>query len=157
WNELKKVLKEIQHQNKETHIKGYLWGFFFTSMGVQTVMYVASLFGAEELHLPTQSLIITVLIIQLIAILGAWSFSRISEKIGNIYTLIIMICVWIVVCICAYFIQTDVQFYALGALVGIVMGGIQALFRSTYAKLIPDNSHDHASYFSFYDVTEKIS
>ena len=71
WNELKKVLKEIQHQNKDTHIKRYLWGFFFTSMGLQTVMYVASLFGAEELHLSTQDLIITVLIIQLIAVFGA--------------------------------------------------------------------------------------
>jgi UMF1 family MFS transporter len=126
-------------------------------MGVQTVMYVASLFGAEELHLPTQDLIITVLIIQIIAVLGAWSFSRISERIGNIYSLMIMIVVWTIICVLAYFIQTDVQFYMLGALVGMVMGGIQAILRSTYAKLIPDDSPDHASYFSFYDVTEKIS
>ncbi|MFN5885127.1 MAG: MFS transporter [Bacteroidota bacterium] len=156
WHELKKVLKEIQQPHNHL-IKRYLWGFFFVSMGVQTVMYVASLFGAEELHLPTQDLIITVLIIQIIAVLGAWAFSRISERIGNIYSLMIMIVVWTIICVLAYFIQTDVQFYMLGALVGMVMGGIQAILRSTYAKLIPDDSPDHASYFSFYDVTEKIS
>jgi UMF1 family MFS transporter len=126
-------------------------------MGVQTVLYVASLYGADELHLPTRDLIITVLIIQLIAVVGAWSFARISEKIGNIYTLIIMMIVWIGICITAYFIQTDIQFYLLGGVVGLVMGGIQAMLRSTYAKLIPDETHDHASYFSFYDVTEKVS
>ncbi len=156
WNELKKVFKEI-NQPKQHLIKRYLWGFFFISMGVQTVMYVASLFGAEELKLPTQDLIITILIIQLIAVLGAWMFSRISEKIGNIYSLLIMVCVWILICIIAYYTTTANQFYALGALVGIVMGGIQAMLRSTYAKLIPDETHDHASYFSFYDVTEKVS
>jgi len=157
WNELKKVFKEIQSHEKHNHLKRYLYGFFFASMGVQTVLYVASLFGADELHLPTQDLIITVLIIQFIAILGAWMFSRISEKVGNIYTLIAMIIVWIGICVTAYFITTALQFYILGAIVGIVMGGIQAMFRSTYAKLIPDDTHDHASYFSFYDVTEKVS
>ncbi len=157
WNELKKVYREVQQNNSNNHLKRFLWGFFFISMGVQTVMYVASLFGAEELHLPTQDLIITVLIIQLIAIIGANLFSRVSEKIGNIFTLTIMVIVWIVVCILAYFTTTAVQFYALGGLVGMVMGGIQAILRSTYAKLIPDDTPDHASYFSFYDVAEKLS
>jgi UMF1 family MFS transporter len=155
FNELKKVWNEIQGQHHR--IKRYLWGFFFTSMGLQTVMYVASLFGSQELHLPTQDLIITILIIQLIAILGAWMFSRISSKIGNIYTLISMIIIWILICFIAYKITTATEFYALGALVGIVMGGIQSMFRSTYAKIIPDDTHDHASYFSFYDVCEKLA
>ncbi len=156
WNELKKVWREIQQPERHL-LKRFLWGFFFVSMGVQTVMYVASLFGAEELHLPTQDLIITVLIIQIIAIGGASGFSRLSGKIGNIYTLIIMVCVWIIICAIAYFISEAWHFYCLGALVGIVMGGIQSLLRSTYAKLIPDKTQDNASYFSFYDVTEKLS
>jgi UMF1 family MFS transporter len=156
WNELKKVWAELQ-QPKHHLIKRYLWGFFFLSMGVQTVMYVASLFGAQELHLPMQDLIITVLIIQLIAIGGANGFSKLSEKLGNIYVLLIMSVVWILICVFAYFIHTAYQFYALGGVVGIVMGGIQAIMRSTYAKLIPDHTTDHASYFSFYDVTEKVS
>lgn len=157
WNELKKVFKEVQSNNRSNHLKRFLWGFFFTSMGVQTVMYVASLFGAEELHLPTQDLIVTVLIIQLIAVGGAWLFSRVSGWIGNIYALVIMISIWVLICILAYFVETAMQFYALGALVGMVMGGVQSMLRSTYAKLIPDDTPDHASYFSFYDVTEKIS
>lgn len=157
WNELKKVFREVQTNETHNHLKRFLLGFFFSSMGVQTVLYVASLFGSVELKLPTQDLIITVLIIQLIAILGAWMFARISGRIGNIYTLLIMLFVWISVCVVAYFIQTPVEFYMLGAVVGLVMGGIQSLFRSTYAKLIPEQTTDHASYFSFYDVTEKLS
>jgi UMF1 family MFS transporter len=141
-------------------------------MGVQTVMYVASLFGEEELHLGTAVLIGTILVIQLIAIIGAWAFSRISAAIGNIYTLIITISVWIVICFLAYSIRDTPEFYniggmeikkviihfmGLGALVGIVMGGIQSMFRSTYAKLIPENTKDTASFFSFYDVCEKFA
>ncbi|MEI6506999.1 MAG: MFS transporter [Bacteroidota bacterium] len=157
FQEIKKVWIEIQSNVEHGKIRRYLWGFFFVSMGLQTVLYVASLFGSQELHLPTQDLIITILIIQLIAILGAWVFSRVSAKLGNIHTLIIMIIVWIIICGIAYKITTAAEFYTLGALVGIVMGGIQSMFRSTYAKLIPTTTKDHASYFSFYDVCEKLA
>lgn len=155
--ELKKVWHEINEKNANNRIKRYLWGFFFTSMGLQTVMYVATLFGSQELKLPTPKLIATVLIIQLIAIVGAWGFSRISEKIGNIYTLLIMVVIWIGICVAAYFVQHEMQFYALAAVVGMVMGGIQSMFRSTFAKIIPDQTPNHASYFSFYDVCEKLA
>ncbi len=154
FEELKKVWKQLKHQPQT---KKYLLGFFFASMGLQTVMYVASLFGEEELHLPTEILIGTVLIIQLIAIAGAWLFSKLSTRIGNIHTLLIMLVIWIFICGIAYGIETQNQFMLLGAIVGVVMGGIQSLFRSTYAKLIPDGTKDTASYFSFYDVSEKFA
>jgi UMF1 family MFS transporter len=102
-------------------------------------------------------LIATVLIIQIIAILGAWGFSKVSAKIGNIYALQIMIVVWIGITTAAYFVQTDMQFYFLAAVVGTVMGGIQSMSRSTFAKLIPDGTKETASYFSFYDVAEKMA
>lgn len=156
FDELKKVLNEIRLPSNKI-IRTYLIAFFFTSMGVQTVMYVASLFGSYELKLPTADLIVLVIIIQLIAVVGAWLFSRISEKKGNIFSLIIMIVIWLLICLIAYLVQNKTQFYVLGALVGIVMGGIQSLLRSTYAKLIPDTSTNHASYFSFYDVCEKLA
>lgn len=169
FEELKKVWLQVKQQ--PTMLK-YLLGFFFTSMGVQTVMYVASLFGEEELHLDTGVLIGTILVIQLIAILGAWAFSRISAAIGNIYTLIITIVVWMIICFLAYSIRDTpeyftiggvqvkkvvIHFMGLGVLVGMVMGGIQSMFRSTYAKLIPENTKDTASYFSFFDVCEKFA
>lgn len=157
FEELKKVWNEIKVTNSQNHIKRYLWGFFFTSMGLQTVMYVATIFGSQELKLKTENLIITVLIIQLIAVLGAWLFARISAKIGNIYTLLIMVVLWIVICGIAYRITTANEFYGLAVLVGFVMGGIQSMFRSTYAKIIPDTTPNHASYFSFYDVCEKLA
>lgn len=169
FEELKKVWLQVKQQ--PTMLK-YLLGFFFTSMGVQTVMYVASLFGEEELHLDTGVLIGTILVIQLIAILGAWAFSRISAVIGNIYTLIITIVIWMIICFLAYGIRDTpeyftmggdqvkkvvIHFMGLGVLVGMVMGGIQSMFRSTYAKLIPEDTKDTASYFSFFDVCEKFA
>ena len=154
FEELKKVWAQLKHKPL---IKTYLIGFFFTSMGVQTVMYVASLFGEEELKLETPKLIATVLIIQLVAIGGAWIFSRLSAKIGNIYTLLTMIGVWLFICGYAYFVTKDTQFYILAFVVGLVMGGIQSMMRSTFAKIIPDNTPDTASYFSFYDVCEKMA
>jgi UMF1 family MFS transporter len=135
----------------------YLLGFFFSAMGVQTVMYVASLFGKQELNMELGKLIATVLIIQVIAVLGAWGFSKLSAKIGNIHSLLIMIVVWIGITLAAYFVNTDYQFYALAAAVGVVMGGIQSMSRSTFAKLIPDGTKETASYFSFFDVCEKMA
>jgi MFS transporter, UMF1 family len=153
-NELKEVWKEMMQQKNAVVIR-YLIGFLFSSMGVQTVMYVATLFGSQELQLKTENLIITVLIIQLIAIAGAWGFARISERIGNIYTILIMLVMWIGICIIAYGIQTAEEFYLLAAVVGITMGGIQSMFRSTFAKIIPDNTPRVASYFSLLDIFEK--
>jgi UMF1 family MFS transporter len=151
-------LKKVWHQVQERPvIKRYLIGFFFTSMGVQTVMYVASLFGEVELKLDTAKLIATILIIQLVAIAGAWTFSKISARIGNIYTLVIMIVIWVFICVFAYFVKTDYEFYGLAFVVGVVMGGIQSMLRSTFAKIIPDDTPDTASYFSFYDVCEKMA
>jgi UMF1 family MFS transporter len=152
--ELKKVWFEILH-NEQSVVGRYLIGFFFTSMGLQTVMYVATLFGSQELKLKTENLIITVLIIQLLAIVGAWGFARISERIGNIYALLIMIVMWIGICFAAYGVQSAFGFYLLAVWVGFIMGGIQSMFRSTYAKIMPDNTPNTASYFSFFDICEK--
>jgi MFS transporter, UMF1 family len=151
--ELKNVFKEIKQLPV---LRRYLTSFFFYNMGVQTVMLVAALFGAKELKLPTDKLITVILIIQLVAILGAYAVAKLASKIGNLQTLCIIVSFWIGICICAYFIQNAMQFNILAACVGLVMGGIQSLSRSTYSKLMPA-THDTASYFSFYDVTEKVA
>ncbi len=140
-----------------TNIKRYVIAYFFFNGGVQAVMYLASLFGAKELQMETQYLILTVLIIQLVAIAGAYLFAGVSEKKGNIYSLSVMIVIWIVVCFAAFFVQNNIQFFILAFFVGMIMGGIQALSRATYSKLIPKDTEDHASFFSFYDVTFNLS
>jgi UMF1 family MFS transporter len=141
-------------------MKRYLGAFFIYSMAVQTVMLVATYFGTEEVEWEeggaTMGLILSILLIQLVAILGAWLASLLSQKIGNIKTLIIINILWALICIYGYFVVTPIQFYATAACVGFVMGSIQALSRSTYSKMIPDGNPDTASYFSFYDVAEKI-
>lgn len=152
--ELKKVFKELEHQ---TLLKKFLPAFFFYNMGVQTVMYMATIFGKGELKLETQQLIIVILLIQIIAIPGAQLCARLSGTLGNIKVLMTVISIWIGVCIAAYFITSATQFYALAVIVGFVMGGVQSMSRSTYAKLIPEDTIDHASYFSFYDVADKVS
>ena len=138
-------------------LKRYLPAFFFYSMGVQTIMLVATSFGAKELNMPTPDLIKIILIIQLVAIGGATLMSRLSDKYGNIKVLINVVIIWILVCIAAYFTTNATQFYILAVVVGMVMGGIQSLSRSTYSKLIPQDIPDSASFFSFYDVTEKLA
>jgi UMF1 family MFS transporter len=127
-------------------------------MGVQTVMLAATLYGKSELNIPTQNLIIAILIIQLIAIPGAYLVAKLSDKIGNFKALMVTVALWIALCIIGYLLPRDgiYEFYALAILVGFVMGGIQSLSRSTYAKLMPETK-DTTSFFSFYDVTEKIS
>ncbi|HUQ65733.1 MAG TPA: MFS transporter [Flavitalea sp.] len=151
--ELKKVWQQVKHLPV---LKRFLYAFFWYSAGIQTVFLAATQFGAKELHLATDKLIITIMIIQLVAIPGAILISRLSEKFGNFKTLIGLVTIWVALCAGGYFITTDVQFYILGALVGLVMGGIQSLSRSTYANLMPDTK-DTASFFSFFDVSEKIA
>ena len=155
YKELNKVWKQVKQLPK---LKRYLLSFFFYNMGVQTVMLVATLYGKSELGLKTENLIVAILIIQLIAIPGAYAISKLSSRIGNIKTLMILVVLWILLCIAAYFVPKGgiYEFYALGAFVGFIMGGIQSLSRSTHSKLIPETK-DTVSFFSFYDVTEKIA
>ena len=152
YKEVSRVFSEIK---KETRIRNFLLAFFFYSMSFQTIMYLASIFGSEELKIPESGLILTILIIQLVAVAGAALFAVSSRKYGNIRTLLFAICLCIIVCIAAYFVANAPQFYALAVLVGLIMGGIQSLSRSTYSKLLPETK-DHASYFSFYELTDKI-
>ncbi|OOQ62135.1 MFS transporter [Mucilaginibacter pedocola] len=152
--ELGKVWKKVKGMPV---LRRFLPAFFFYSMGVQTIMLVATEFGAKELNMTTTELITIILIIQVIAIVGATLMSRLSGKYGNAKVLILTVGIWVVVCIAAYFTTTVTEFYILAVIVGLVMGGIQSLSRSTYSKYLPQNIPDTASFFSFYDVTEKLS
>ena len=152
--ELVKVWKQLKHL---AFLKRFLPAFFFYSMGVQTIMLAAAGFGEKTLHLGTAKLIAVILIIQLVAIAGAVLMSRFAKKAGNVKVLIFVVLIWIGACICAYFVHNEYQFYALAAIVGLIMGGIQSLSRSTYSKYLPANTPDTASFFSFYDVTEKLA
>jgi len=154
FKELKKVFMEVQ---KMRLLKTFLLSFFFYNMGVQTVMYLAPLFAKKELQLESANLILTILIIQLVAIVGAMFFNYTSSKVGNTKALLLGIAIWIMICGIAYVVQKGIGFYILASLIGFVMGGIQSLSRSTYSKLIPSTTQDNASYFSFYDVADKLS
>jgi len=157
FKELKKVWKLLEDNIR---LKKYLVSFFVFSMAVQTVMLIATYFGAQEIAWNSKSestigLIICILVIQLVAVIGAVLTSKASAKFGNIPTLIVINCFWVLLCIAAYFITLPLHFYIMAGLVGLVMGGIQSLSRSTYSKLLPE-TEDTASFFSFYDVSEKI-
>ena len=157
FRELKQVWATLSENQK---LKSYLFAFFVYSMAVQTVMLVATYFGEQEINWgdddkKTMGLIISILIIQLVAVLGAIITSRLSAKFGNIKVLIGINFIWVVICIYAFFMTESVQFYIAAGIVGLVMGGIQALSRSTYSKFLPD-TEDTTSFFSFYDVAEKI-
>jgi UMF1 family MFS transporter len=157
FKELKKVWKKLQ---TEIPLKRYLLSFFVFSMAVQTVMLVATYFGAQEINWTSDEesqtgLITCILLIQLIAVLGAFLTSRASGIFGNVKVLVVLNAIWILLCGFAYFITTPMEFYIMAALVGLVMGGIQSLARSTYSKFLP-KTEDTTSFFSFYDVSEKV-
>ena len=138
-------------------LKRFLPAFFFYSVGVQTIMLVAANFGAKELKMAEDHLIAIILIIQVVAIIGAALTAKLSSSFGNVKVLTFIVAIWAFICAGVYFIANEQQFYVAAVLVGIVMGGVQSLSRSTYSKFIPENIPDTASYFSFYDVTEKLS
>ena len=160
WNGFKE-LKKVWHQlDSNVDLKRFLPAFFLYSTALQTVLLVAAYFGEEEIswasnYEKTVGLIVSILLIQIIGIFGAYITAKASERYGNIQTLIFINVVWAILCVVAYYIITPVQFYFLAAAVGMVMGGLQSLSRSTYSKLLPE-TRDTTSFFSFYDVTQKI-
>lgn len=154
WQELMKVYHEVKEIKS---LKGFLASFFLFNMGAQTVMYLGALFGSEELHLPTDALIITILLIQLVAIPGAYFCAKLSQRLGNVQALILIVIVWIFICGFAYTVQDQLSFYLLATGIGFVMGGIQSNSRATFAKMCPSNEKDTSSYFSFYDACDRLS
>lgn len=158
YSELKQVLKEV---NNYPTLKKFLIAFFLLSVGVPTIILLATIFGSTELGLAKTNLIIAVLLIQLVAILGAFLFSRLSEKKGNFFALKTSIAIWVLICFAAFMLHKNLPnvstyFYALGGVLGLVLGATQSLTRSTYSKMLPE-TEDHATYFSFYDVIEKVA
>jgi len=162
YQELNHVWKSLKQQKA---LKRYLASFFVFNMGVQTVMILAATFAAKEVKqinergldeaMSSDKLIMSILIIQMLAIPGSYFFSWFSSRFGNLKSLLLAVLIWIGVCFGAYFVYYDKQFFIVAAVVGLIMGGIQSISRSTYSKLLPQTV-DHASYFSFYDVADKI-
>jgi MFS transporter, UMF1 family len=152
--EIKKVWNTVKNNQ---NLKLYLASFFFFDAGVQTTIFLATTFATKVLGFETSNLITVVLVIQLLGALGAWAFAKISERHGNKVALSILLVCWVVICLSAYFIENQTPFYILAAGVGSVMGGIQSLARSTYAKLMPTGTKDTTSFYSFYDLTDKLA
>ena len=154
FGEIRKVWNEVRH---EVHTRRFLLAFFCFSAASQTVFFLATLFATKELKIETTKLIITILLLQVVGIGGAYLFAWISKLWGNKRALILTLFTWMVVCIIAYFTTEEWQFFLVAALLGLVMGGVQALARATYSKFFPTDLHDTTSYFSFYDVLEKMA
>jgi len=153
YKELRIVFNQVR---KSYQLSVYLIGFFFMMMGTLTTMFMAATFGEKELGLKEGVLIPTILVIQLVAMFGAWFFARLSGKLGNLKALIISVIIWMAICIYAYTITGAIGFIIAAFFIGIVMGGSQSLARSTYSKMLPETT-DHTSFFSFYDVMEKLA
>jgi MFS transporter, UMF1 family len=152
WAEFKGVFEVVK---RNTNLKNYLLSYFFFDAGVQCVLFMATVFAKKVLKFETPELIQVVLILQVVAALGAWLFAKISAVKGNLWSITVMLFVWIGICVAAYLVASKMQFYILGAVLGAVMGGIQSLSRSTYSKFIPADTEDVTSFFSFYDVTDR--
>lgn len=154
YKELRLVFGQVR---KSRSLGIYLIGFFFMMMGVLTTMFMAATYGEKQIGLKEDVLIPTVLVIQLVGMLGAWLFARLSGRWGNLPALIVSVVAWVFICIGAYYIQNAMHFVIAALFIGIVMGGSQSLARSTFSKMLPSDTTDHTSFFSFYDVMEKIA
>ena len=154
FDEISKVFGEL---SKLKMMQRFLSSFFFFSMGVQTVLLLAPLFAKKEIKMGADEMILVVLLIQLIAVVGAYFFSWVSIRKGNKFSLSVSLIIWMLLCIAGYFLKDTLSFYVLAGFLGFVMGGIQSVSRSTYSKFIPNDSKDTASFFSFYDITEKAA
>lgn len=154
YEELKKVFFQVM---KMPQLKVFLFAYLFMTMGVLNVMFMSAIYGKKELLLDDKVLIPIILLIQLLGMVGAWMFVRISKRIGNIKSLILSMIGWVLVVFGAYLITDAIGFTIVAFFVGLVMGGSQAIARSTYSKMIPADTHDHTSFFSFYDVMEKVA
>jgi UMF1 family MFS transporter len=154
YRELRTVFNHIR---KSSVLSLYLTGFFFLMMGLLTTMFMAATYGEKQIGLKEDVLIPTILAIQLVGMLGAWTFARISQRLSNLRALMITIVMWAVICVGAFYITNAIQFLTAAFFIGIVMGGSQSLARSTYSKMLPSDTTDHTSYFSFYDVMEKLA
>ena len=152
--ELKKVWQVVKNK---LVMQRFLYAFFLFSMGVQTVMLLAPLFADKVIGMGADEMIYIVLILQILAIGGAFFFAWLSKLKGNGFAISTTLLIWMIICISGYFLQDKISFYSLAAFLGFVMGGIQSMSRSTYSKLIPVAAKDTASYFSFYDITEKLA
>lgn len=156
--ELKKVWEYIK---KTKRLKRFIYSFFVYSMAVQTIMLVAVYFGTEEINWGSGAnakfgLIVSILLIQLIAVPGAFFLSKISELKGNLFALKLSVIIWILLCFSAFLVNKPIHFYFIAGFVGLVMGGIQSLSRSTFSKFLPKNTKDTSSFFSFFDISEKL-
>lgn len=153
YKELRMVFNQIR---KSYHLSIFLIGFFFVMMGLLTVMFMAATYGEKELGLKDNILIPTILVIQLVGMFGSWLFAKLSGRFGNLKAFLTSLIIWIFICIGAYFIKDAIGFIVTAFCIGIVMGGSQSLARSTYSKMLPETT-DHTSFFSFYDVMEKLA
>jgi len=156
-NGFKAFSETWKDSRKYPQLYRFLFSFFTYSAGVQTVLYMASTFAEKELGFQTSELIMLILAIQLLGIVGAYFAARASEKWGNKPALLVILIIWTLLCLSAYLTHQKGYFYLLAAGVGFVMGAVQSLSRSTFAKLIPDNTNRHTSYFSLYDMLEKMA
>lgn len=154
YEEIRRVWQTLK---RDSNTMLFLLAFFCFNAGVNAVLYLAATFADKELHFDATELIVLVLILQIVAVGGAWASTRLSKIKGNRFSLMTQLVIWTAICITAYFVTTSLQFYLLAAGVGMVMGGVQALSRSTYAKFLPEDTQDTASYYSFYDVMDKLS
>jgi MFS transporter, UMF1 family len=154
WKEFKDVFQAVKAND---NLKKFLLSYFFFDAGVQTVLFMAAVYADDLFHLPQAKLIGLILLLQIVAAVGAWLFAKVSAVKGNKWSIILMLIVWFFVCCFAFIVNTEGQFYVLSTVLGAVMGGIQSLSRSTYSKLIPENTTDITSFFSFFDVTDKVA
>lgn len=133
----------------------FLGAYLLYNDGIQTVIALSSQFGQEELGLPLSTLTATILMVQFVAFFGAMAFNYIAKAIGTKRAIMLSLVIWVGTTVASYFIQPGeaTQFFILGAVIAVVLGGSQALSRSVYSLMIPRGRE--SEYFSLYEISER--
>jgi len=132
----------------------FLIAYLLYNDATQTVLAEAGVFATEDLKIPLSSLALSVLVSQIVGIFGATGFNQLARWITAKHAVVVAVVAWTAVLVYTYFkVTTATQFFVLAGLVGLVMGGSQALSRSIFVQLVPKGKE--AEYFGIYEISDK--
>jgi UMF1 family MFS transporter len=149
-----RLAKTLSKVRKLPNLGRMLIAFLLYNAGIGTIMTVAAAYGKAEIKLTDETLFGVFLMVQILGLPAAFAYIRFARKVGTRTSILIGLIVYLIVVVFAMQLSTALEFWILGALVALVQGGTQAMSRSLYGSMIPEDMS--AEFFGFFSVFNKI-